>query len=88
MQQKPNSTHCVPYQTPLPGNKSISIAHLGDMVDVPVEFNCTGMNSGSIDFVGYALVFDKATGEPFAVTYPLMQGLRISISINNYPRHR
>jgi hypothetical protein len=69
--QKPNSTHGEPYHAVLPGNNSIAITHLRDLVDVPIEINGTGMSSGSFDFAGNALVFHKTTGEPFAVTYTI-----------------
>jgi hypothetical protein len=71
LQQKPNSTHGEPYHAVLPGNNSIAITHLRDMVDVPLEINGTGISSGSFDFAGNALVFHKTTGEPFAVTYTI-----------------
>jgi hypothetical protein len=65
----PDSLHGEPYHAVLPGNKSIAITHLRDIVDVPIEINGTGISSGSFDFVGNALVFHKTTGEPFTVTY-------------------
>ncbi|MEJ7640807.1 MAG: hypothetical protein WKF36_01290 [Candidatus Nitrosocosmicus sp.] len=71
LQQKPNSTHGEPYHAVLPGNNSIAITHLCDLVDVPIEINGTGISSGSFDFAGNALVFHKTTGEPFAVTYTI-----------------
>jgi hypothetical protein len=71
LQQKPNSTHGEPYHAVLPGNNSIAITHLRDLVDVPMEINGTGISSGSFDFAGNALVFHKTTGEPFAVTYTI-----------------
>ncbi len=71
LQQKPNSTHGEPYHAVLPGNNSIAITHLRDLVDVPIEINGTGISSGSLDFAGNALVFHKTTGEPFAVTYTI-----------------
>jgi hypothetical protein len=67
--EKPDSLHGEPYHAVLPGNKSIAITHLRDIVDVPIEINGTGISSGSFDFVGNALVFHKTTGEPFTVTY-------------------
>ena len=69
--QKPNSTHGEPYHAVLPGNNSIAITHLRDLVDVPIEIYGTGMSSGSFNFAGSALVFHKTTGEPFAVTYTI-----------------
>jgi hypothetical protein len=44
---------------------------LKDIVDVPIEINGTGLSSGSLDFEGSGLVFHKAIGEPFTVTYTL-----------------
>ena len=67
----PDSTHGEPYHTVLPGNKSIAITHLRNLVDVPIEINGTGMSSGTLDFVGNALVFHKTSGEPFTVTYTI-----------------
>jgi hypothetical protein len=61
--------HEEPYHAVLPGNRSIAISHLRDLVDVPIEINGTGISSGTLDFVGSALVFHKTTGEPFSVTY-------------------
>jgi hypothetical protein len=55
----------------LPGNNSIAITHLRNLVDVPFEINGTGISSGTLDFAGNALVFHKTTGEPFTVTYTL-----------------
>jgi hypothetical protein len=69
--QKPGSEHGEPYHAVLPGNNSIAITHLRDIVDVPIEINGTGISSGSIDFVGNALLFHKTTGEPFTVTYTI-----------------
>lgn len=71
LQQKPNSTHGEPYHAVLPGNNSIAITHLCDLVDVPIEINGTGISSGSFDFAGNALVFHKTTGEQFSVTYTM-----------------
>ncbi|HET9805959.1 MAG TPA: hypothetical protein VFP49_03530 [Nitrososphaeraceae archaeon] len=70
-EQKPNSLHGEPYHAVLPGNKSIAITHLRDIVDVPIEINGTGISSGSVNFVGNALVFHKTNGEPFTVTYTI-----------------
>jgi hypothetical protein len=53
----------------LPGNRSIAISHLRDIIDVPIEINGTGISSGSFEFEGSALVFHKTSGEPFTVTY-------------------
>jgi len=63
--------HGEPYHAVLPGNKSIAISHLRDLVDVPIEINGTGISSGTLEFVGSALVFHKTTGQPFTVTYSI-----------------
>jgi hypothetical protein len=63
--------HGEPYNAVLPGNKSIAISHLRDLVDVPIEINGTGISSGTLEFVGSALVFHKTTGQPFTVTYSI-----------------
>ncbi len=70
-EEKPDSLHGEPYHAVLPGNNSIAITQLRDIVDVPIEINGTGISSGSFDFVGNALVFHKTTGEPFTVTYTI-----------------
>jgi hypothetical protein len=70
-EQKPDELHGEPYHAILPGNKSIAITHMRDIVDVPIEINGTGMSSGSLNFVGNALVFHKTNGEPFTVTYTI-----------------
>lgn len=44
---------------------------LPDMVDKSLEVNATQISSGSINFVGNALVFHKTSGEPFTVTYTI-----------------
>jgi hypothetical protein len=67
--ETPDSLHGEPYHAVLPGNKSIAITHLRDIVDVPIEINGTGISSGSFNFVGNALLFHKTSGEPFTVTY-------------------
>jgi hypothetical protein len=69
--QKIDSIHGEPYHAILPGNKSIAITHLRDIIDVPIEINGTGISSGSFNFVGNALVFHKTNGEPFTVTYTI-----------------
>jgi len=63
--------HGEPFHAVLPGNKSIAISHLRDLVDVPIEINGTGISSGTLEFVGSALVFHKTTGQPFTVTYSI-----------------
>jgi hypothetical protein len=63
--------HGEPYHAVLPGNKSIAISHLRDLVDVPIEINGTDISSGTLEFVGSALVFHKTTGQPFTVTYSI-----------------
>ena len=70
-EEKIDSIHGEPYHAILPGNKSIAITHLRDIVDVPIEINGTGISSGSFSFVGNALVFHKTNGEPFTVTYTI-----------------
>jgi hypothetical protein len=70
-EQKPDSLHGEPYHAILPGNKSIAITHMRDIIDVPIEINGTGISSGSFNFVGNALVFHKTNGEPFTVTYTI-----------------
>lgn len=70
-EEKPDSLHGEPYHAVLPGNKSIAITHLRDIIDVPIEINGTGISSGSFNFVGNALVFHKTNGEPFTVTYTI-----------------
>ena len=70
-EQNPDSLHGQPYHAILPGNKSIAITHLRDIVDVPIEINGTGISSSSFNFVGNALVFHKTNGEPFTVTYTI-----------------
>ncbi|MGE5862532.1 MAG: hypothetical protein ACM31H_02060, partial [Nitrososphaerales archaeon] len=70
-EKKPDSLHGEPYHAVLPGNKSIAITHLRDIIDVPIEINGTGISSGSFNFVGNALVFHKTNGEPFTVTYTI-----------------
>ena len=70
-EQKPDSLHGEPYHAILPGNKSIAITHLRDIIDVPIEINGTGISSGFFNFVGNALVFHKTNGEPFTVTYTI-----------------
>ena len=66
-----DTIHGEPYHALLPGNKSIAISHLRDLVDVPIEINGTGISSGTLGFVGSALVFHKTTGQPFTVTYSI-----------------
>jgi hypothetical protein len=69
--ENPDSTHGEPYHAVLPGNKSIAITHLRQLVDVPIEINGTGISSGTLDFAGNALIFHKTSGEPFTVTYTI-----------------
>ena len=70
-QQIVDEKHGEPYHAVLPGNSSIAISHLRDIVDVPIEINGTGISSGSFEFAGSALVFHKTSGEPFTVTYTI-----------------
>jgi hypothetical protein len=59
-QQQPiDEKHGEPYHAVLPGNRSVAISHLRDLVDVPIEINGTGISSGSFEFEGSALVFHK-----------------------------
>ena len=81
-EQKPDSLHGEPYHAVLPGNKSITITHMRDIVDVPIEINGTRISSGSFNFVGNALVFHKTSGEPFTVTYTIDAKVK-DIGINN-----
>ncbi|MGH9981989.1 MAG: hypothetical protein ACRD6U_10610 [Nitrososphaeraceae archaeon] len=80
-EQTPDSLHGEPYHAVLPGNKSIAITHMRDIIDVPIEINGTGISSGSFNFVGNALVFHKTNGEPFTVTYTIDVRVK-SIGIN------
>jgi hypothetical protein len=80
-EQKPDSLHGEPYHAVLPGNKSIAITHMRDIIDVPIEINGIGISSGSFNFVGNALVFHKTNGEPFTVTYTIDASVK-SIGIN------
>jgi hypothetical protein len=66
-----DSTHREPYHAVLPGNKSIAITHLRNLVDVPIEINGIGISSGRLNFIGNALLFHKTSGEPFTVTYTI-----------------
>ena len=68
-QQPIDEKHGEPYHAILPGNRSIAISHLRDIIDVPIEIDGTGISSGSFEFEGSALVFHKTSGEPFTVTY-------------------
>ena len=68
-QENIDEKHGEPYQAVLPGNRSVAISHLRDIVDVPIEINGTAISSGSFEFEGSALVFHKTSGEPFTVTY-------------------
>ena len=70
-QQIVDEKHGEPYHAVLPGNRSIAISHLRDIVDVPIEINGTGISSGSFEFAGSALIFHKTSGEPFTVTYTI-----------------
>lgn len=64
-----DTVHGEPYHAILPGNKSIAITHLKNLVDLPIIG--TGISSGTLEFVGSALVFHKTTGQPFTVTYSI-----------------
>lgn len=70
-QQPIDEEHGEPYNFIAPGNRSIAVTTLKDIVDVPIEINGTGLSSGTLEFDGSGLVFHKASGEPFTVTYTL-----------------
>ena len=70
-QQPIDEKHGEPYNFIAPGTRSIAITTLKDIVDVPIEINGTGLSSGSFEFAGSGLVFHKASGEPFTVTYTI-----------------
>ena len=55
-EQNLDSLHGQPYHALLPGNKSIAITHLRDIVDVPIEINGTGISSSSFSFVGTSTI--------------------------------
>jgi hypothetical protein len=63
--------HGEPYHATLPGNKTIAISHLRNVVDVPIEISGTGTSSGTFEFIASALVFHKTIGEPFTVAYTI-----------------
>ena len=77
-----DTVHGEPYHAILPGNKSIAITHLRNLVDVPIEINGTGISSGTLEFVGSALVFHKTTAQPFTVTYYIDAVAKPTISQN------
>jgi hypothetical protein len=68
-QQPIDEEHGEPYNFIAPGNRSIAVTTLKDIIDVPIEINGTGLSSGTFEFDGSGLVFHKASGEPFTVTY-------------------
>jgi hypothetical protein len=68
-QQNVDEEHGEPYHAVLPGNRSVAISHFRDLVEVPLEINGTAISTGTIDFVGSALLFHKTNGEPFTVSY-------------------
>jgi hypothetical protein len=72
----PDAIHREPYHAVLPGNKSIAITHLRNLVDVPIEIEGVGISSGTLNFVGNALLFHKTSGEPFTVTYTIDANLK------------
>lgn len=80
-EEKLDKLHGEPYHAVLPGNQSIAITHLRNIVDVPIEINGTLISSGSFNFVGNALVFHKTDGEPFTVTYTV-DGMVKNLGIN------
>jgi hypothetical protein len=66
MLQRGSQTHCMVSHTTLcclATIASLLLAHLRDIVDVPIEINGTEITSGSFDFVENALVFHKTTDE-------------------------
>ena len=69
--------HGEPYNFIAPGNRSIAVTTLKDIIDVPIEINGTGLSSGTFEFDGSGLVFHKASGEPFTVTYTIALLLRM-----------
>jgi hypothetical protein len=77
-----DTMHGEPYHAVLPGNKSIAISQLRNLVDVPIEINGTGISSGTPEFVGSALVFHKTTGQPFTVTYSIDAVAKTTINQN------
>lgn len=66
-----DSEHGEPYHAVLPGNKSIAISQFKQFIDLPLVINGTSISSGSLVFVGSALVFHKTNAEPFTVTYSI-----------------
>jgi|ERR687891_1260662 hypothetical protein len=70
-QQPIDGEHGEPYNFISPGNRSIAVTTLKDIVDVPIDINGTGLSSGTLEFDGTGLVFHKASREPFTVTYTL-----------------
>jgi len=80
--EKPDAAHGEPYNAVLPGNNSIAITHLRDIIDVPIEINGTGISSGSFSFVGNALVFHKTDAEPFTVTYTIDAAIK-DVNVEN-----
>jgi hypothetical protein len=70
-QQPIDEEHGEPYNFIAPGNRSIAVTTLKDIIDVPIEINGTGLSTGSFEFDGSGLVFHKASGEPFTVTYTI-----------------
>jgi hypothetical protein len=70
-QQPIAEEHGEPYNFIAPGNRSIAVTTLKDIIDVPIETNGTGLSSGTFEFDGSGLVFHKASGGPFTVTYTI-----------------
>ena len=70
-QQPIDEEHGEPYNFIAPGNRSIAVTTLKDIIDVPIEINGTGLSTGTFEFDGSGLVFHKASGEPFTVTYTI-----------------
>lgn len=65
-----DSEHGEPYNVVL-GDKRIAITQLKNIVDQPLEVNDTLIGSGTVNFVGNALIFHKTNPEPFTVTYTI-----------------
>ena len=67
-----DSQHGKPYNSVIvPQHKSFAISQLKNFIDLPLDINGTAISSGSLDFVGSALIFHKTSGEPFTVTYSI-----------------
>jgi hypothetical protein len=74
--------HGEPYHAVLPGNKSIAISQFKQFIDLPLDINGTAITSGSLEFVGSALIFHKTNAEPFTVTYSIDAEAKMSTFTN------